>query len=83
MPTPFSPPYEERPVEGEASPSPAVGRAMDFPQLMPPYPWRPRRRRRRLDLTVHVEDVWWATGGGEGDVPEALLSQQDVVEAER
>ncbi len=24
----------------------------------PPYPWEPRKRRRRLDLEVHAEDAW-------------------------
>lgn len=23
-----------------------------------PLPWEPRKRRRKLDLTVHAEDVW-------------------------
>jgi curved DNA-binding protein CbpA len=24
----------------------------------PPYPWEPRKRRRKLDLEVHAEDAW-------------------------
>lgn len=26
--------------------------------FQPPYAWEPRKRRNKLDLTVHVEDVW-------------------------
>ncbi|RLC60870.1 MAG: hypothetical protein DRI48_11400 [Chloroflexi bacterium] len=26
--------------------------------FQPPYPWEPRKRRRKLDLEVHAEDVW-------------------------
>jgi curved DNA-binding protein CbpA len=27
--------------------------------FQPPYPWEPRKRRRKLDLDVHAEDIWW------------------------
>ncbi len=26
--------------------------------FQPPYPWEPRKRRRRLDLEVHANDIW-------------------------
>jgi curved DNA-binding protein CbpA len=26
--------------------------------FQPPYPWEPRKRRRRIDLEVHKEDIW-------------------------
>jgi curved DNA-binding protein CbpA len=26
--------------------------------FQPPYAWEPRKRKNKLDLTVHVEDVW-------------------------
>jgi curved DNA-binding protein CbpA len=26
--------------------------------FQPPYPWEPRKRRRKLDLEVHTEDIW-------------------------
>ncbi len=26
--------------------------------FQPPYPWSPRKRRRKLDLDVHTEDIW-------------------------
>jgi curved DNA-binding protein CbpA len=26
--------------------------------FQPPYEWEPRKRRRRIDLDVHAEDVW-------------------------
>ena len=26
--------------------------------FQPPLPWEPRRRRRKFDLDIHVEDVW-------------------------
>ena len=26
--------------------------------FQPPSPWKPRKRRRKLDLEVHSEDIW-------------------------
>jgi len=26
--------------------------------FQPPYPWEPRKRRRKIDLEVHAEDIW-------------------------
>lgn len=26
--------------------------------FQPPAPWEPRKRRRRIDLDVHAEDIW-------------------------
>ncbi len=26
--------------------------------FQPPYPWEPRKRRGKLDLEVHAEDMW-------------------------
>ena len=26
--------------------------------FQPPPPWKPRKRRRKLDLAVHSEDIW-------------------------
>ncbi|MEA3377865.1 MAG: J domain-containing protein [Chloroflexota bacterium] len=35
-----------------------VRKETDLFLFQPPYPWEPRRRRGRIDLDVHVEDVW-------------------------
>ncbi len=35
--------------------------------FQPPYAWEPRKRRRKLDLEVHTEDVW-ATLARQGDL---------------
>jgi curved DNA-binding protein CbpA len=26
--------------------------------FQPPYPWEPRKRRGKIDLEVHAEDIW-------------------------
>ncbi|MCP4540821.1 MAG: J domain-containing protein [Chloroflexi bacterium] len=26
--------------------------------FQPPPPWEPRKRRRKLDLAIHLEDIW-------------------------
>ena len=38
--------------------APDVKAETDLFLFQPPPPWEPRKRRRKLDLAIHLEDIW-------------------------